>query len=465
MKNIDKLVVGDTYSYRQLCELFEERQEAGNSRNAQFKRWKQYFRWTKPTTQQYRIEEIYLVPKPVDDKRKHNGGNHTGKFAELDCIIMETFNGTEEIKTTIARLAEEIGLLSEQYSQHRYDYTEFCKNNDLSIEFVSEYFYNIRSCVHRAIERSIERLQNEGFIHTENYYVLVLENNTKKTLSVDEIRYFETEIENITGINRCLIKNAQQYRDFTKKVNSLIEQLLGVSLKYYYKEYRLTKTSKNYVSKTDGDKCRLTRKFVFTIAYNMIKYIYRLANQEYIDNPVDGTTQLISEEYDSDETSKMIHDVFELSNCFFVYMNQNSWKAYIEEDELGDSDKELLLFSIVCFGLFGAEIKNKKKPPSFREEAVNELGIGYVNEIEKVLPDIDWDRVCIDEEYTERYAEAMGKYYDQIDLFCYSNEKYKEEYSIYVARLYAHGKECEQMHLFDFAHMLDENDRRFECLI
>ena len=59
----------------------------------------------------------------------------------------------------------------------------------------------------------------------------------------------------------------------------------------------------------------------------------------------------------------------------------------------------------------------------------------------------------------------MGKYYDQIDLFCYSNEKYKEEYSIYVARLYAHGKECEQMHLFDFAHMLDENDRRFECLI
>ena len=48
MKNLDKLQINKKYKYKELCVLFEEEIESGNSKKAQIKIWKSYFKWSNP---------------------------------------------------------------------------------------------------------------------------------------------------------------------------------------------------------------------------------------------------------------------------------------------------------------------------------------------------------------------------------------------------------------------------------
>lgn len=73
-----KIIKGETYKYKELCEIFNTKPTDGNSRNAQFKEWKRYIDWTKPTSQKYLITEVYDTPKEKEDGRKNNGGAREG---------------------------------------------------------------------------------------------------------------------------------------------------------------------------------------------------------------------------------------------------------------------------------------------------------------------------------------------------------------------------------------------------
>ena len=474
MNGIEHLVIGKIYTYPQLCEMFGELQKSGNSRKSQIKRWECFFRWTNPTTQQYKIEEIYLEPKIVEDKRKNNGGNNTSKFSEIDDLIMDLLCETNEIISTIPRIGEQIGIFTEQYMKHRADIQGFCKNNGYSEDFVFEYLSNVKSCVHRAIESSIERLTKDGFISTNYYCVLILKDDSTKIISIDDIQYYEKLIEDSIGIKRFQHKNQVQQHQFNQKVHALIEEATGLAVKFYYREYCLKKTIVAYPPKTNGDMWRLTRKFIFTVDCKMINYIYKLANHIYIDDPISQTSYLVSEDYDSDSISSMLKDVVTLSNYFFVYMNDAAWNAYWGEKALGPKDKDLTFMTELLLGTKSSYQENEKtahRGESIsisvvygRAQAIEELGLDDVKEIERILPDIDWERVYVDEEYKYRYANAIGQYYHELDMFYYSKEKYAEDYSLYVARLVAEGKLDEQMHLFDFVHLLDANDTRYKTL-
>ena len=113
---VEKLIVGKVYTYPQLCELFGEDRKSGNSKIAQLNEWECYFRWTKINAQQYRIEEVYDIPKERIDKRKKNSGKATGKFYEIDDLLMEFLEEEEKktVETTVPKLAVELGIMSER---------------------------------------------------------------------------------------------------------------------------------------------------------------------------------------------------------------------------------------------------------------------------------------------------------------------------------------------------------------
>ena len=55
-------------NYRKLCELLEENIEAGNSKNAQIRRWEQYFAYRREKNA-YIITEVYQIPQQIQDQR------------------------------------------------------------------------------------------------------------------------------------------------------------------------------------------------------------------------------------------------------------------------------------------------------------------------------------------------------------------------------------------------------------
>ncbi len=70
MNGLENLVVGKEYKYKELCALFGEKVKNGGSQKAQLKEWDCFFRWSKPTSQKYKIEEIRELPKEKIDGRK-----------------------------------------------------------------------------------------------------------------------------------------------------------------------------------------------------------------------------------------------------------------------------------------------------------------------------------------------------------------------------------------------------------
>ena len=76
-------VVNQSYKYAELCLIFNEQQRTGNARKAQLNRWKRFIDWVKPTTQIYKITEVYEKAKEITDGRRNNGGVRAGAGAKV----------------------------------------------------------------------------------------------------------------------------------------------------------------------------------------------------------------------------------------------------------------------------------------------------------------------------------------------------------------------------------------------
>lgn len=67
-----ELKVGE-YSYKEMCELFHEKQKTGKSKQLQLKRWELYCRYERPTNRLFVVTEVYKTPLERIDGRKTNG--------------------------------------------------------------------------------------------------------------------------------------------------------------------------------------------------------------------------------------------------------------------------------------------------------------------------------------------------------------------------------------------------------
>ena len=67
-----ELKVGE-YSYKEMCELFHEKQKTGKSKQLQLKHWELYCRYKRPTNRLFVVSEVYKTPLARVDGRKTNG--------------------------------------------------------------------------------------------------------------------------------------------------------------------------------------------------------------------------------------------------------------------------------------------------------------------------------------------------------------------------------------------------------
>lgn len=65
--------VNTDYKYKELCSLMGQDTKTGKSKQLQLKDWHRFFNWENPTTQIFRITEVYDEPKDKVDGRVNNG--------------------------------------------------------------------------------------------------------------------------------------------------------------------------------------------------------------------------------------------------------------------------------------------------------------------------------------------------------------------------------------------------------
>ena len=179
--DLNNLNVGDTYSYKEMCELLNENYyTGGDSKKSQIKEWNRYFSYyhpinpkTKKESKKFTITEIFDTPKQKQDNRKNNGhnpnshGNNKGKTKYGDVVIPTIIyllkqSPNNEIITYSTRLLEMIGAISPEYDK---------------IVFNDNYINNRRYSFKQDLKKSFidspcNSAANSNYIEYDNEYIM-----------------------------------------------------------------------------------------------------------------------------------------------------------------------------------------------------------------------------------------------------------------------------------------------------
>ena len=157
--NLENLSVGlRVPNYRKLCALLGENVEAGNSKEAQLRRWEQLFAYRREKNA-YIITEIYSSPKPSNDRRM--------KFAQNLIPIIQhhlALSGAEE------RMFEgwfaAFGMVEATlFDEHRRE--EICADFDLTPFQMQKLVYTVESFCKRVLLSSLDILKKEQIVNYE----------------------------------------------------------------------------------------------------------------------------------------------------------------------------------------------------------------------------------------------------------------------------------------------------------
>lgn len=467
MKGIENLEVGKVYTYKELCALFEEREVDGNSRPSQKRRWEQYFVWSNPTKQKYKIEDIHEEPLPRIDGRKNNGGNSTSKFILLDDILMGYLIEMDTVKCTIPQLSTLLNITTSEYAKYRNNPSFMSDETGIPLVIIEEFLRHLRNSINNAIVSSIERLEKEGRIQASSYMVLSLKDGSRIKLSAEksrEITEWENEVLGELGYNRQGLFNEVRYKVFQKEMNSKIKRFYSYDCNYYYKEYLMKCLVDEYEDKSAESSSRLTRKFFITIGINMLKTICQLKHINEMNQ------------------SELIEHTIVLANALLMDMNDVSWDKFWDEEELNwdkDEDKAMLFWSQFCLVKMNRDIQFKKTIESnevvgretynksfeeCRQYFVDGLSEEDVIHFEKIIPNLDWQRIlCSDEKDAEAYTllcvSAIETYEEYMDRCKYCENEPIEEFCLYLAKkVMEKGTIDNAMPLYEFKEKLGDKE-------
>ena len=461
MDGINKLKL-KTYSYKELCELFGEKTKAGNSKISQRSEWARYFRWTQPTSQKYKVEEIYDEPLECKDGRRFNGGNNTSKFLSLDDEIMGYFESeeTEAYEGTLGRFCEAIGILTSRYI--RYNMTKY---ELIEMGFpkyvVNKFYWAISSIVHRAVISSLERLQKDNYLKFQRHIVIVCKTGAKIQTDkkrTEEIIKIEEEVLQELGYTRRDLMEDEKSKEYKLKVNYLLFERYGYEVRYYFRNCDIKLTGIMYQKKSDESSRKLIRKFVKSICYIMI--CLEIPNGDNIPGVGYNQTQLI-------------RDTITLINMMVACMNlPKAWDEFWNDNEIDWDDnaskRETVFWTQFLLTIMADEIRENRKiknseksenneQRNYREELIQQFGEYIIGFAEKLMPNINWEKVCNEEKHDveqskliERVCNAYNIALDRAFDITHHDE-FSEAYAVFAANTVASGKMISEVpHMWDF---------------
>lgn len=444
MVKTEKIEKDQVYTYKELCFLFEEPVKTSDSKSAQLKEWRRYFKWSNPTNRKYKIEEIYDAPRDKQDRRKYNGGNCTSKYLALDDVIMCYMEKKQKTVVTMSGLLVSAGLLSEEYIANRWSHKKYLESG-FSEGVVNHVFWKMELVVNVG-KGSLARLAKEGYLFVVKRFVLAGYHHEKRYLSENGSRIVE-EIKDSVRKDMDLqpneLFNPKRREEYDAEVIKRIEEKLRVEVKYYYRVYDISATDKTYSRKTAEDVRGLTRKFVKSICMSIIKIDFgdrfylrretviqmiRLVNKQF-QNMSDSNWDEYGEEYYGSKISDA--DAVFWWCCFLPYYEwrlERDMKA-IPKAESPENGPESNMEEIWLLEQEMETDERKAAQGWERQKVVNRFGEEQTREFERIIPNLDWEKVFKEDDEQGAYLQyieyLLNKYYKTVYLLSYMRETEK----------------------------------------
>ena len=218
---IEKLEVGKTFKYKELCALLEvEEKKAGKSRDYQFKEWRRFFEFDK-VGQKYTITKIHSKPLEKIDNR---GGRNQAKYIKnielliLDLLAQDT-NG--EVFLSKNKLLRSLNMINDNYVFCKRRVPKLSKFMEIEQITVEEWYDSTDGMLKRNLEKALDNLRNQSLVIWSNAMTICQivtpnKNNSNITKETHLDEFDEEIIEYKIGANHFL------YREATKDEKQFI---------------------------------------------------------------------------------------------------------------------------------------------------------------------------------------------------------------------------------------------------
>lgn len=278
--------VNGTYTYKEICELLEEKITTGAGKELQLSRWYQHMTWehpinpkTKRPSKTFKITKVFDIPRQRIDTRQQL--KHF-KEQQLECNFIFSILNDNNLHKTVGDfghivairakdLYQNIGLVNEHYYLMRNNtgaISEF-----LSIEIQREMYRSMEEGNRRYTIGALNRLKKSKVIvdyaysymwfdasHTEHLAtdeeVLTIENAIQKTIKYAKEEY-ELELKNIGSLYDNSIKNSHIQKELQDYLKDTIKKTIP-SYEYYCRAYKVTfldENMKGYINKISTELC------------------------------------------------------------------------------------------------------------------------------------------------------------------------------------------------------------------
>lgn len=245
----DKIKIGETYKYKELCVLFNQKTKTGNSKLAQIKDWNRYFTWDNPTAQKYRIVSIKETPDAIVENKRNSIYIPDIELIILDYLKNKTIkNGSYRASMSTNQWWATLGMVNHIYTNKSVS-TDLIKNNEeINWKDYDYFMEDTRNIFNRIFVRALESLRKREVINYRQEYILITSEitqvkNKDGSISHVPVKVFATPREEtmiLEAQSRAKVEYTSIYNE--KHIDSSIELfnterdiiVCGGSVKKYY---------------------------------------------------------------------------------------------------------------------------------------------------------------------------------------------------------------------------------------
>lgn len=243
--NLDNIKEGlEVDSYIELCNLLGiEPKKGGASRKAQQEQILQYINFEKISRKKIRINEIYLIPRYKDDKRKE--GNNTVYRDDFIGVLAGVLlkSKSNSILLSRGRLIENLGFVNKNYRNCRSNTVETAKKLKIPEQNILDFYMMNSTKLAKNIDSNLDFYEGEEFFRLTKATAICINEDGKKIhrLATKEedalILYCRDTVKQELKLktnSEIFIKNL--WNLFNSKVNDKLKEN-GLHINYYYKAY------------------------------------------------------------------------------------------------------------------------------------------------------------------------------------------------------------------------------------
>ena len=199
MKN---LIIGDTLSYKELCEKLKQPYYRGNQKNAQLKEFKRYFDFEN-VNRKIIITDVY--DEPLDPQVRDIPKNAI-YVKYITCVLLDHLSKQDgyRVYITKTKLWLLLGIITEHYIKYNKNRKELKKLSNKMTDFeIKEFFKRCNNNFPKIITSSLNSLQRRNLIRYSELYMIIEKDSNEKFKHREAI---DSEVAYIIKTKRKVMK-------------------------------------------------------------------------------------------------------------------------------------------------------------------------------------------------------------------------------------------------------------------